>query len=190
MDMITQVLDAAKLDSNKMTLELSDVDMREMGENTSIKALEERAKNKGLDFSWKAASLLPTVPADHRRIIQVFVNLIGNSIKFTEKGSITVEIKDKMTKKGKPTGIECSIIDTGIGVPEEARHRLFKEFYGAAKTRSNVKQEGSGTGLGLSISKKIVELHGSKLQYEPREGGGSRFWFTLPIKGKRKTKSA
>lgn len=188
MDMITQVLDAAKLDSNKMKLELADVDMRSMEENPSIKALEERARNKGIEFRWSVSTISP-VQADYGRLIQVFVNLIGNSIKFTDKGAIIVDIKYRSTKKNKPTAVECSVSDTGIGVSEEGRHRLFKEFYGAAKIKSTIKQEGSGTGLGLSITKKIVELHGGKIGYEPREGGGSRFWFTLPIKARRKTKS-
>ncbi len=190
MDMITQVLDAAKLDSNKMKLELTEVDMGSLGENPSIRALGERSKNKGLDFSWYVHPMVLPVMADYGRIIQVFVNLIGNSIKFTEKGELKVEIVNKTTKKGKPTSIECSVLDTGIGVSEDGRHRLFREFYGAAKAKSNIKQEGSGTGLGLSITKKIVELHGGKIGYEPREGGGSRFWFTLPIKGKKKAKPA
>jgi PAS domain S-box-containing protein len=189
MDMITQVLDAAKLDSNKMKLEPTDVDMNSLADNPSIKALEERAKNKGLEFSWKVHPMVLPVNADYGRLIQVFVNLIGNSIKFTEKGEIKVEIDNRTTKKGKPNFIECSVFDTGIGISEEGRHRLFKEFYGAAKVKSNIKQEGSGTGLGLSITKKIVELHGGKIGYEPREGGGSRFWFTLPIKGRRKVKT-
>jgi PAS domain S-box-containing protein len=186
MDMITQVLDAAKLDSNKMKLELAEVDMRNIGDNPAIRALDERARNKGLEFAWNVHYDVPAVMADYGRIIQVFVNLIGNSTKFTEAGSITVDIKNKTTKKGRPNFIECNILDTGIGVSEEGRHRLFREFYGAAKAKSNIKQENSGTGLGLSITKKIVELHGGKIGYEPREGGGSRFWFILPIKGRRK----
>jgi PAS domain S-box-containing protein len=190
LDMITQVLDAAKLESSKMKLDLADIDMKAMVDNSSIKALEESAKNNKLEFIWKVDPMVPLVLADYSRIIQVFVNLIGNSIKFTKSGSITVEIKTKMPKKGRPTSIECSVIDTGIGVPEEMQHRLFQEFYGAAKSKNNIKQEHSGTGLGLSISKKIVELHGGKIYYDPREGGGSRFWFTLPIKGRRKPKTA
>lgn len=188
MAMITQVLDAAKLDSNKMKLELTEVDMRDIAENPTIKALEESARNKGLGFTWSCSTLGP-VTADYGRIIQVLVNLIGNSIKFTEKGSITIEIKDRLTKKNKTTAVECSVIDTGIGVSEEGRHRLFREFYGAAKAKTNIKQENSGTGLGLSITKKIIKLHGGKIGYEPREGGGSRFWFTIPVKGRGKRPS-
>ncbi len=190
MEMITQVLDAAKLDSNKMKLELTEVDLKSMADNPSIKALGERARNNGLDFSWTVRYDVPSVMADYGRMIQVFVNLIGNSIKFTEKGSITVDIRNRATKKGKPSSVECSVIDTGIGVAEEGRRRLFREFYGAARAKGNIKQEGSGTGLGLSITKKIVELHGGKIWHEPMEGGGSRFWFILPIKGKRKPKAA
>ena len=182
MEIITQIRDAVQLDSNKMKLELTEVDMRNIGENSSIKMLAEVARIKGLKFSWQVQSDTPSVIADSGMIIRMFVNLIGNSIKFTESGSITVNIGNRMTKAGKRHSIECSIIDTGVGIPEEGRHRLFREFYGASKMKGNVKQDGSGIGLGLSLTKKMVELHGGKMGYEPREGGGSRFWFTIPIR--------
>jgi signal transduction histidine kinase len=207
MDTIMRIREAVQLESNKMPLELTEVNLREMYNDPSIRMLEEVANNKGLGFSWNIdlydkplfkpnsrgeidiavdadgnISLnIPIVKADYGKILQAFVNLIGNSIKFTKSGSITVEIKTKMPKKSRSTFIECSVIDTGIGISDEARHRLFREFYS-----NKTKQEGAGIGLGLSLTKRIVELHGGKIGYEPREGGGSRFWFTLPIKRRGK----
>jgi signal transduction histidine kinase len=180
---IQQVLDAAKLESDKMKLEMREVDLRELENNSTIQSMKESAKGKGLDFSWKVNFDVPSVAADTNRLIQVFVNLIGNAIKFTDKGEIKVEI----SKKGR-LFVQCDIIDTGMGISEEDRHRLFREFYEAPTKKSLVKQEGSGTGLGLSITKRIVELHGGKMTCESELGKGSKFSFTLRIKGPSKKK--
>ncbi|MGC8669925.1 MAG: ATP-binding protein [Candidatus Micrarchaeia archaeon] len=175
---IQQVLDAAKLESNKVKLELKEVDMRDLYENPSIKALQESAISKGLAFSWDVAFDVPKVYADPNRLIQVFVNLIGNSIKFTEKGGISVKINRKGSKY-----IQCDVIDTGIGISDEDKHKLFRKFYEVPK-RGLVKPDGAGTGLGLSIARDIVKLHGGNIGVESKLGNGSRFWFTVRIKPK------
>ena len=176
---IQQVLDAAKLDSNKVKLERKEVDMRELSSSPSIRSLQESAENKKLSFSWTVDYDTPKINADPNRLIQVFVNLIGNAVKFTEKGSVDVRIK----KKGR--SIECSVTDTGIGVSDEDKRQLFKKFYQAPK-KELVKQEQSGTGLGLSITKDIIALHGGKIGFESQLGKGSRFWFTLPVNPRKK----
>ena len=180
---IKQVLDAAKLDSNKVKLEPKEVDMKELSENPSIKALQESAENKGLSFSWKVDFDTPKITADPNRLIQAFVNLIGNSIKFTEKGGIEVKImrKDKKSRRF----IECNVIDTGIGISDEDKSHLFRKFYQAPK-KGLVKQEQAGTGLGLSITKDIITLHGGKMGVDSELGKGSRFWFTLPVNPRTK----
>ncbi len=180
LQIIQQVLDAAKLESQKMRLELREVDLRELCNNQGIRSVEESAKNKGLEFSWTADYDLPIVMADQNRLVQAFFNLIGNAVKFTEKGSIRVRI----TKKSKKT-IQCEISDTGIGISDEDRKKLFKNFYEAPK-RELVKQEGSGTGLGLSITRQIIKLHGGRITCESELGKGSRFIFTLPVRPKSK----
>ena len=182
---IQQVLEAAKLDSNKVKLELKEgVDLKELGSNPSIKALKESAENKHLTFAWNSKFDVPKITADVNRLIQVFVNLIGNAVKFTETGGITVDIE----RKGKKYVI-CSVIDTGIGINPEDQRQLFKKFYQAPK-KELVKQEQAGTGLGLSITKDIITLHGGKIDFESQPGKGSRFWFTLPINPKTKKKQA
>ena len=182
---IQQVLEAAKLDSDKVKLELKEgVDLKELGGNPSIKALKESAEAKGLTFAWNAKFDVPEITADINRLIQVFVNLIGNAVKFTETGGITVEIERKSKKS-----VKCSIIDTGIGINPEDQRQLFKKFYQAPK-KELVKQEQAGTGLGLSITKDIITLHGGKIDFVSEPGKGSKFWFTLPINPKPKKKPA
>lgn len=179
---IQQVLDAAKLESEKMTLELREVNLKEMGNNATIQAMKETAEHKGLKFEWIVDFDVPNIIADPNRLIQVFVNLIGNSIKFTDNGKITVKISKKT--KG---SIKCDVIDTGIGISEEDRRKLFKKFYEAPK-KGLVKQKESGTGLGLSITREIVRLHGGNIICESEVDKGSKFSFTLRVKPKKKKK--
>ncbi len=180
---ITQVLDAAKLEANKVKLDLKEVNLSELYNNPSIKALEESAKTKGLSFAWNVNYDVPAITADPNRLIQVFVNLIGNSIKFTENGSITVHIS-----KASKRSVMCEVIDTGIGISDEDKRKIFKKFYQASK-KGLVKQDGSGTGLGLAITKEIIDLHRGKIKFDSHIGTGSRFWFTLPISQTQKQKS-
>ena len=179
---IQQVLDATKLEANKVKLDLKEVDLKAMQNNPSIKALEESAREKGLDFSWIVEYDVPSITADPNRLIQVFVNLIGNSIKFTEKGSINVHIRKKSKKR-----IECSVNDTGIGISDEDKRKIFRKFYQAPK-KELVKQDGAGTGLGLSITRDIISLHHGHISFESEQGKGTTFSFLLPIKAKEQKK--
>ncbi len=179
---IQQVLDATKLEANKVKLDLKEVDLKAMQNNPSIKALEESAREKDLEFSWSVDYDVPNITADPNRLIQVFVNLIGNSIKFTEKGSIGVRIKKKSKKR-----IECSVSDTGIGISDEDKRKIFKKFYQAPK-KELVKQDGAGTGLGLSITKDIISLHHGRISFESVHGKGTTFSFLLPIRAKEQKK--
>lgn len=179
---IQQVLDAAKLDSNKVKLELKDVSMQELQDNPSIVALKEMAQNKGLSFKWNVEYDLPSIVADPNRLIQIFVNLIGNSLKFTEKGGISVKISRKSKKF-----IMCEVSDTGIGISDEDKHKLFRNFYEAHK-KGLTKQQNVGTGLGLSITKSLVKLHGGRIGVDSEQGKGSKFWFTLRTTPKPKKK--
>ncbi len=187
---IQQILDAAKLEADKIKLEPKEVDLKNMENNPSIKAQEESARGKGIDFKWDAAWDVPKITADPNRLIQIFVNLIGNAIKFTEKGSITVRIV-KLNKRN----VQCNIIDTGIGISEEDKKKLhykrkFYEITKKDKEKELVQQQGAGTGLGLAITRDLVRLHGGKFGFESTVGKGSTFWFTLPINPRPKKKDA
>ncbi|MGC8648958.1 MAG: ATP-binding protein [Candidatus Micrarchaeia archaeon] len=178
---IQQILDAAKLESKKIKLDLKEVDLQNMSNNPSIKGLEESARAKGLQFIWDVSWLVPKIIADPNRLIQIFVNLIGNAIKFTNTGSVTV----KITKKSKKF-IQCSIIDTGIGISDDDKKKLFRRKFYEATKKGLVQQPNVGTGLGLTIARDLVRLHGGKISFESELGKGSTFWFTLPINPKQK----
>ncbi|MGC8568245.1 MAG: ATP-binding protein [Candidatus Micrarchaeia archaeon] len=175
---IQQVLDASKLDANKIKLEINEIDFRELEDTSSIKAIKGNAIAKGLFFKWTVDYNVPKIMADQNRIIQVLVNLISNAIKFTDKGGITVHTFRK-TKKY----IECDVIDTGVGISPEDKKKLFREFYQATTRKDLTSPPKSGTGLGLSIAKKIILLHKGKIGVESELGKGSKFFFILPING-------
>ena len=176
---IQQILDASKLDANKIKLDIKEVDLNLFYNSSTIKSLEDFIINKGLEFKWKTDYDVPKIYADPNRLMQVLVNLIGNAIKFTEKGEISIHIFKKNKKN-----IQCNITDTGIGIDDEDKHKLFKKFYQAAKKEELVQQQGAGTGLGLTITKDIISLHKGKIGFESERGRGTTFWFSLPIKQK------
>lgn len=128
------------------------------------------AEKKGLKLT-----LLPfrdelKVLGDKNRLKQVFNNLLGNAIKYTEKGEITISVIEE------DNSVLFKISDTGIGIPEEDLNRIFERFYMVDKARS---KEMGGTGLGLSIVKHIIEAHGSKIEVKSQIGKGSEFYFRL-----------
>ncbi len=183
MQLILQILDAAKLSSGKITLAKQPVNFSDIAKNPTLETQKDLAMKKGLSFSWNVDYDVPVVEADPNRLIQVFVNLIGNAIKFTDKGGVEVRI----LRKGRSVRVE--VIDTGIGISKEDKGKLFKKFYQLQRKGLTV-QEGSGTGLGLVIAKEIVNLHGGKISVLSEPGRGSTFWFTLPISGKVKKPGA
>lgn len=128
------------------------------------------ARNKRIDF--RVRSVDATVLADAGKVEQVLENLVTNAFKFTSEGEIAVEAD----VKGREVCI--SVSDSGIGIPEEHRGRLFDRFYRTDKARSRDK---GGTGLGLAVVRSILESHGSSIHVESEPGHGSRFWFQLPL---------
>ncbi len=172
---IQQVLDAAKLEAEKVRMEFKDIDLKSLADNPAIKSLAEAARQKGLEFKWDVDYNVPGIAADQNRLLQVFVNLIGNSIKFTERGSVKVRAFLKTNRT-----VECDVVDTGAGIAEEDKKKLFKKFYQASSKELTLK-ENSGTGLGLVITRSIVRLHKGKIGFESKLGSGSKFWFTLPV---------
>ncbi|MDE1851406.1 MAG: PAS domain S-box protein [Candidatus Micrarchaeota archaeon] len=179
MRLIQQMLDVAKLSSGKVKLDLQQVNFNELSENPSIKALAEMCEKSGIEFSWVNDYNVPEITADPNRLIQVFVNLIGNALKFTEKGYIRVHV----SRKGKNVRVEVQ--DSGIGISKEDKQKVFKKFY-QLQRKGMTMQEKSGTGLGLSIVKGIVKLHYGSVGLKSEVGKGSTFYFTLPVSRRAK----
>ncbi len=185
--LILQILDVAKLSSGRIQLDVQQVNFNDLVKNPAIQSLVEFAEKKGLTFEIGTEYNVPIITADPNRLIQVLVNLVGNAIKFTDRGSISLKVSRASSKS---RFVHIEVRDTGTGISKEDRNKLFKKFYQVQRKGLTV-QEGSGTGLGLSIVKEIVKLHGGKVGVESEPGRGSTFWFTLPIsravkKGKKK----
>ncbi len=114
---------------------------------------------------------LPVIVADRGRLEQVMVNLISNAIKFTDKGSVTCSARKQ------DNIIVVSVIDTGVGIEEEFKERIFEKF---SQARELVAKNQKGSGLGLSICKQIVNFHGGRIWVESKQGKGSNFSFSIP----------
>jgi two-component system phosphate regulon sensor histidine kinase PhoR len=156
----------------KTDLDYSKVDL-EIVVDSVFNIYEKEIKNKGLKSTVKIDKNVPKIKADPFKLEQLFINLIENAIKYTEKGEIKVTVK----KEKKSVVIE--VTDTGIGIPKKHLPRIFERFYVVDKSRS---KESGGTGLGLSIVKHIIQLHKGKIDIESKIGKGTKFIIVLPIK--------
>jgi PAS domain S-box-containing protein len=137
-----------------------------------------RAREKGVDLTLDVDPGLPDpVLGDAARLRQVLLNLVGNAVKFTDKGGVSLSAFLLGNRNGKLQA-RLEVRDTGIGIPPEARGRLFTSF---TQADSSISRRFGGTGLGLAISKRLVELMGGEIGVDSEPGRGSRFWFTLPL---------
>jgi len=176
--LINDILDFSKIEAGRIELESIEFLLRYAISDT-LNPLAIRAAGKGLELAY---DITPDVPdalvADIYRLRQVIVNLVGNAIKFTEKGEVVVSIR-VAEARGAEYLLEVSVRDTGIGIPPEASAKLFKPFEqaDAATTRKY-----GGTGLGLAISKQLVEIMGGQIRLDSQHGQGSTFTFTTKVK--------
>ncbi len=167
---INDILDLSKIESGKMELELIDFSIKNAIEHVK-KILNHRAVEKGLElFSSIKSDVKDVVIGDPIRLNQILINLTGNAVKFTEKGSVAIEVKNEKN------GIKFSIIDTGIGIPEDKLQKVFESFTQA--NTSDTRKYG-GTGLGLSISRQLVDIMGGEILVESKEGYGTTFSFIV-----------
>lgn len=175
--LINGILDLSKIEAGKMELEEEPFAVRETVDSI-IKTFYVRAREKGLDLK---LAIAPEVPAavcgDARRFGQVLTNLIGNALKFTEKGSVCVSV-DVAACEAACVIIKVSVSDTGIGIPADKKDRLFKSF---SQVDGSCTRKYGGTGLGLAISRELVELMGGTIGFKSEEGVGSIFDFCVPL---------
>ena len=169
--LINDVLDLSKIEAGQLVLELSDYSVQDIAQ-TVRSTLEPLAADKKLAFKVEMAAALPSGHGDGRRLTQVLINLVGNAIKFTDAGEVTIKAE---ANNG---SFHVSVRDTGPGISAADQAKLFQEFQQADNAITKKK---GGTGLGLAISKRIIEMHGGKIWVESQLGQGSTFAFKLPV---------
>ncbi|HJU04493.1 MAG TPA: ATP-binding protein [Nitrospiraceae bacterium] len=178
MTIINGILDFSKIEAGKLELDIIDFDLRESVEHI-LSLLAESAHGKGLDLVPFIHNDVPTaVQGDPERLQQILTNLVGNAIKFTERGGVMVEVRlREETDDGVMVRVE--VTDSGIGVELGARQRLFQAF---SQGDSSTTRKYGGTGLGLAICKQLAELMDGEIGVESDPGHGSTFWFTVRLK--------
>lgn len=172
---INDILDFSKIEAGKLELEKADFDLHEIVSNVGS-LFSEVAFKKGLELAIDINTDVPIfVQGDPTRLGQIITNLLGNSIKFTDKGEIIINVKLEGVNNGK-TKLRFEIKDTGIGISDEAQSKIFLNF---SQADTSTTRNFGGTGLGLSISKQLVALMGGNIGVSSKVGEGSVFWFTV-----------
>ncbi len=175
--LINDVLDLSKIESGKITIEMADFSLKSCI-NDVVLTQQSLAYQKGLSFTVNLPDDLPgLVTGDQLRIKQIALNLIGNAIKFTEKGSVTLTLQVLKQHSGSAL-IQFSVQDTGIGISGDAFEKIFQPFSQEAVSTSRLH---GGTGLGLTISQSLAELMDGKITVESTQGVGSCFILTVPL---------
>ncbi len=175
--LINDLLDIAKVESGKRELCKKDFNLPSLLINVS-EIINIRAKHKGIHFYLESADDLPNgVHGDERRLRQVLLNLLGNAIKFTDQGSITLKISFNKGEHIREPRLSFKIEDTGIGISSDNLERIFEPFEQVGMQERQAK----GTGLGLAISKNLVELMGGQLHVSSQINVGTQFWFELAL---------
>ncbi len=175
--LINDVLDISKIESGKIELELRDCDLEALAYD-AIKMFSHRAKQTGVALSCRLdPESCVTVMCDDNRLRQMLVNLLGNALKFTAKGSVVLE-SQCMHRDEQRIVVRVAVTDTGLGIPEDKIGRLFTPF---SQVDSSTSRQFGGTGLGLSITKQLAELMGGTIGVTSRLGVGSTFWVEIPF---------
>ena len=175
--LLNDILDFSKMEAGKLELDYLSFNLRKSLSEV-IKTLAIKAQQKGLEFIFDVRPEVPTtVIGDPARIRQVLVNLVGNSIKFTENGEVEVNVRTEVLNV-EGTILQFSVRDTGIGIPVDKQQAIFRAF---SQADASTTRKYGGTGLGLTISAQIVGLMGGKIWVESEDGKGSTFYFTVQV---------
>jgi signal transduction histidine kinase/DNA-binding response OmpR family regulator/HAMP domain-containing protein len=186
LNLINDILDLSKIESGTVSIEVGEMPMAHLKQHME-RTFRQLAADKGLDFNVKFDAKLPhTILTDEKRLQQVVLNLLSNAFKFTSKGSVTLAVRcaekgwspNHSVLRDADRAIEISVIDTGIGIPQDKQKLIFEAFQQADGTTS---RKYGGTGLGLSISREIARLLGGELQVRSTPGEGSSFTLYVPL---------
>ncbi|MBT5705317.1 response regulator [bacterium] len=173
---INDILDLSKLEAGRLEIESVDFSIHNLCEST-LEMLSPVAHGKGLEIGLILDDRIPTMlQGDDGRIRQMLVNLIGNAIKFTDTGGVTLELHLKSNREDQLL-IEFSVSDTGVGISKEGQSKLFQKF-----SQVNTTRKVQGTGLGLAICKELSRLMNGDVGVSSSPGNGSRFWFTAQLR--------
>jgi signal transduction histidine kinase/ActR/RegA family two-component response regulator len=176
LELLNEILDLSKVEAGRMELEYSEFDLRSLLDD-SASMVRERALTHGIQLSVDVGSNVGAVHSDELRLKQVVLNLLTNAVKFTpDGGSVTIQAERRGSQ------IDITVTDTGIGIPEADRERIFESFQQGGRGPSREE----GTGLGLTLSRRIVELLGGRMWLESEVGRGSTFGFSLPLEESRR----
>jgi len=174
---INDILDFSKIEAGRIALEIVEFDLRQSVEEVT-ELLADTAQQKGLELAYRFPADVPRhVKGDPGRVRQILTNLLGNAIKFTERGEVVVSIACAAAHDDRLL-LRFTVTDTGIGISREARSRLFESF---SQADGSTTRRYGGTGLGLAISKQLAELMGGRIGVDSEPGLGSSFWFTVPF---------
>ena len=178
--LINDVLDLSKIEAGQLALSLGDYSLRQVVHDV-YGAVELLAANKHIGLKVEMPNELPQGWGDERRLTQVLLNLVGNAIKFTDKGEVVI------AASATNGSFLVAVRDTGPGISKSDQGKIFDEFQQADNSLTKAK---GGTGLGLAIARRIMELHGGRLWVESEVGSGSTFTFTLPVEIEKQMRQA
>jgi len=170
--LINDVLDLSKIEAGQLTLSVTNYSLADVM-HTVVSAVESLATEKKLALKLDVPANLPAARGDERRITQVLLNLVGNAIKFTDKGEVAI------AASAMNGSFNIAVRDTGPGIAPADQVKIFEEFQQADNSTTKTK---GGTGLGLAIAKRIIEMHGGNISVESTLGAGSTFTVNLPVK--------
>jgi PAS domain S-box-containing protein len=174
---INDILDITRIEAGKLTLDRAPLEVRALVEGVQA-LLRVQAQQKRIGLSWVVEERVPrAVRGDPARLRQVLTNLVGNAVKFTERGQVRVAVSVDENAAGGAV-LRFQVEDTGIGIAPEHTSKLFESF---TQADSSTTRRYGGTGLGLAISKQLVELMGGRLGFSSEPGCGSVFWFVVPL---------
>ncbi|UCH97401.1 MAG: response regulator, partial [Candidatus Aminicenantes bacterium] len=174
-NLVNDILDYSKLKEKDLVLQRKAIDIKSLTEVVLLMS-KPLVAAKPLELKQEISSDIPLVYADENRVQQIMYNLIGNAVKFTPAGVVTVSAS--LVEKENRNMVKVKVTDTGIGIPADKLEVIFQSF---EQVDASTAREHGGTGLGLSITKQLVELHNGSIGVESEVGKGSAFWFTLPV---------